>query len=56
MSEGLQLVDPYWTITPTLIEAFYATHPAAAGTTRSRVVAGFIAVWSARLSHSYIRR
>ncbi|KAL0017730.1 hypothetical protein WJX77_011017 [Trebouxia sp. C0004] len=50
------LIDPYWTIIPCMIEAYYASHPAAAGTSRSTAAAALIAVWSLRLSHSYFRR
>ncbi len=53
---SLQLIDPYWTIIPCMIEAYYASHPAAAGTPRSMAAAALIAVWSLRLSHSYFRR
>ena len=53
---SLQLIDPYWTIIPCMIEAYYASHPAAVGTPRSMVAAALIAVWSLRLSHSYFRR
>ena len=52
----LQLVDPYWTLIPALIEAYYASHPTAADTSRAKCAAALIAVWSLRLSHSYIRR
>lgn len=50
------LIDPYWTIIPVLVEAYYCTHPAATGSSRSRCVATLIGLWSLRLSHSYIRR
>ena len=53
---SLQLIDSYWTVIPCMIEAYYASHPAAVGTPRSMVAAALIAVWSLRLSHSYFRR
>ena len=53
---SLQLIDPYWTLIPSLIEAYYATHPAATGSSRSKCTAAMVAAWSLRLSHSYLRR
>lgn len=55
-SWNLQLIDPYWTVVPSLIEAYYFTHPAATGSSRSKCAAAAIALWSLRLSHSYLRR
>ena len=55
-SLSLQLIDPYWTLVPSLIEAYYFTHPAATGSSRSTCAAAVIALWSLRLSHSYLRR
>lgn len=55
-SYSLQLIDPYWTLIPSLIEAYYATHPAATGSSRSKCAAAMVGLWSVRLSHSYLRR
>ena len=55
-SSSLQLIDPYWTLVPSLIEAYYYTHPAATGSGRSKCAAAVTALWSLRLSHSYLRR
>ncbi|KAL3136755.1 hypothetical protein ABBQ38_005471 [Trebouxia sp. C0009 RCD-2024] len=50
------LIDPYWTLIPPFIEAYYATHPAATGSSRSNCAAVLVAFWSLRLSYSYLRR
>lgn len=52
----LQLIDPYWTVIPILIEAYYALHPSASYSARSNTAFALIIVWSLRLTHSYFRR
>lgn len=51
------LIDPYWTLIPPLIVAFYASHPLAEPVS-ARALLGFalMGVWSVRLTHSYLRR
>lgn len=51
------LIDPYWTLIPPMIGAFYWAHPGASpDPTRSLVVTTLLWVWSTRLTHSYFRR
>eukprot|EP00611_Tribonema_gayanum_P006867 TRINITY_DN16213_c0_g1_i4.p1 TRINITY_DN16213_c0_g1~~TRINITY_DN16213_c0_g1_i4.p1 ORF type:complete len:371 (+),score=125.49 TRINITY_DN16213_c0_g1_i4:40-1113(+) len=51
------LIDPYWTLLPPLIAAYYRCHPrAAAAGPRGAAAAALVLAWSARLTHSYFRR
>jgi len=52
------LIDPFWTLLPPLIGAFYASHPDASPPCPLRLSAALVLVclWSARLTHSYFRR
>jgi len=51
------LIDPYWTLIPLLIQAFYQYHPLAqADLWRGLVVSTLLRLWSARLTLSYLRR
>ncbi|GJP32351.1 hypothetical protein CLOM_g16948 [Closterium sp. NIES-68] len=51
------LIDPYWTFIPPLILEFYSAHPAASTCApRARLVRVVLLLWSARLTHSYLRR
>jgi len=51
------LIDPYWTLIPPLIAAFYWAHPLARpDAVRSASSLGLLGIWSLRLTHSYLRR
>ncbi|GIL75832.1 hypothetical protein Vretifemale_5547 [Volvox reticuliferus] len=51
------LIDPFWTIIPTMIGMFYQYHPAATShPLRSRLAMGLLWIWAVRLTHSYFRR
>jgi len=51
------LIDPYWTLIPLFIAAFYAAHPLAAPSPlRSWLSLAVLGVWSLRLTHNYLRR
>lgn len=50
------LVDPYWTLMPLSIHAYYASHPSAAWGGRAYVATALLYAWSARLSWNYWRR
>ena len=51
------LIDPYWTLLPLFLAAFYASHPLAeAPTTRAWMAWAALALWSARLTYNYFRR
>jgi len=51
------LIDPYWTLIPPLLAWFYWAHPLAdTDPTRSAVTWGLLLLWSARLTHNYLRR
>lgn len=51
------LIDPYWTLAPPMLAAFWLSHPhATLWSTRQAVSTLLLAVWAARLTHSYLRR
>jgi len=51
------LIDPYWTLIPVFIAAFYSAHPLADLEPRRQLLAwGVLLVWSARLTWNYFRR
>uniref|UniRef100_A0A0E0GX13 Uncharacterized protein n=1 Tax=Oryza nivara TaxID=4536 RepID=A0A0E0GX13_ORYNI len=51
------LIDLYWTVIPVMLLHYYRAHPAAvADTARSAVAVALTWVWSARLTHNYLRR
>jgi steroid 5-alpha reductase family enzyme len=51
------LIDPYWTILPPMIAAFYHYHPFSQGDeTRGTATILLTMLWSVRLTHSYFRR
>ena len=52
------LIDPYWTLIPLHIHAYYASHPRAVDprSGRALLAAALLYAWSARLSHNYWRR
>ncbi len=51
------LIDPYWTLIPPLIAAFYAFHPwADAFDLRAGLAWALLGVWSLRLTGNYFRR
>lgn len=53
----MQLIDLYWTIIPVMLLHYYRGHPASvADAVRSAVVVALTWVWSARLTHNYLRR
>eukprot|EP00232_Nephroselmis_pyriformis_P000201 CAMPEP_0182907092 /NCGR_PEP_ID=MMETSP0034_2-20130328/34239_1 /TAXON_ID=156128 /ORGANISM="Nephroselmis pyriformis, Strain CCMP717" /LENGTH=361 /DNA_ID=CAMNT_0025042951 /DNA_START=127 /DNA_END=1208 /DNA_ORIENTATION=- len=57
LQSSFWLIDPYWTLIPPLVTAFFALHPASVvGGARSIVVIALMGAWSVRLTHSYFRR
>lgn len=51
------LIDPYWTLAPPLLAAFWLAHPAAkCCTARQLVSTALLLLWAVRLTHSYFRR
>ena len=52
------LIDPYWTLAPPLLAAYWLAHPQATQewTARQVVSTALLLVWAARLTHSYFRR
>ena len=51
------LIDPYWTLFPLLINWFYCAHPLAHPPgQRSKLTWFLLLLWSARLTHNYLRR
>jgi steroid 5-alpha reductase family enzyme len=51
------LIDPYWTLIPLFIAAFYAAHPLAdPDPARAGIGLFVLGVWSLRLTHNYFRR
>ncbi|KAL8138389.1 hypothetical protein V2J09_004390 [Rumex salicifolius] len=54
------MIDPYWTVIPTMMVHYYATHPLLSSSSynvgRSRVVIALTWLWCVRLSHNYFRR
>jgi steroid 5-alpha reductase family enzyme len=51
------LIDPYWTLIPLFLAWFYSAHPLAHPTPlRSALTWALLLIWSARLSHNYLRR
>ena len=51
------LIDPYWTLAPPLIAAFWLSHPAAAPVNLRQVIStALLLIWAARLTYSYFRR
>jgi steroid 5-alpha reductase family enzyme len=54
---SLQLIDLYWTVIPVMLLHYYRGHPASvADAVRSAVAVVLTWVWSARLTHNYLRR
>ncbi len=51
------LIDPYWTILPPLIGVFFRRHPTSLDPPplRADVAMALTFVWSARLTHNYVR-
>lgn len=57
VSRSTWLVDPYWTLMPLSIHAFYATRPGAVfWSGRGLVATALLYAWSGRLSRNYWRR
>jgi len=58
LQRSFWLIDPYWTLLPPLLGAFYASHPHADPpcVSRLRAALALVSLWSARLTHSYFRR
>lgn len=50
------LIDPYWTLIPPMIGAYYATEETAHVSARVYAANALVLVWSIRLTHSYFRR
>ncbi|OEL28698.1 hypothetical protein BAE44_0010283 [Dichanthelium oligosanthes] len=51
------LIDLYWTVIPVMMLHYYRGHPASmADAARSAVAVALTWVWSARLTHNYLRR
>ncbi len=51
------LIDPYWTLLPLFVAAFYAAHPLADPQPTRAAMAGLVLLlWSARLTYNYFRR
>lgn len=51
------LIDLYWTVIPVMLLHYYRGHPASVtDAVRSAVVVALTWVWSARLTHNYLRR
>lgn len=51
------LIDLYWTVIPVMLLHYYRGHPASVvDAVRSAVAVGLTWVWSARLTHNYLRR
>ncbi|XP_051213054.1 uncharacterized protein C594.04c [Lolium perenne] len=51
------LIDLYWTVIPVMLLHYFRDHPAAvANVVRSAMVVALTWVWSARLTHNYLRR
>jgi steroid 5-alpha reductase family enzyme len=56
-SSTLQLIDLYWTVIPVMLLHYYRGHPASvADAVRSAVAVALTWLWSARLTHNYLRR
>jgi hypothetical protein len=54
---SLQLIDLYWTVIPVLLLHYYRGHPASeADAARSAAAVALTWLWSARLTHNYLRR
>lgn len=54
---ALQLIDLYWTVIPVMLLHYYQGHPASmTDAVRSAVAVALTWVWSARLTHNYLRR
>jgi steroid 5-alpha reductase family enzyme len=57
VSSTLQLIDLYWTVIPVMLLHYYRGHPASVvDAVRSAIAVGLTWVWSARLTHNYLRR
>ncbi|CAL5036107.1 unnamed protein product [Urochloa decumbens] len=51
------LIDLYWTVIPVMLLHYYRGHPASVSdAVRSAVAVALTWVWSARLTHNYLRR
>ncbi|KAG0524841.1 hypothetical protein BDA96_06G002800 [Sorghum bicolor] len=51
------LIDLYWTVIPVMLLHYYRGHPASvADAVRSAVAVALTWLWSARLTHNYLRR
>jgi hypothetical protein len=51
------LIDPYWTLLPPLIGVFFRRHPTSLDPPplRANIAMALTLVWSARLTHNYVR-
>lgn len=51
------LIDPYWTLAPPLVAAFWVSHAASAPVNARQLCStALLLIWAARLTHSYFRR
>lgn len=51
------MIDLFWTVVPTMLVHYYATHPLAHyNWWRSRIAIVMTWVWGLRLTHNYFRR
>ena len=57
MQDSTWLIDPYWTLAPPLLAAYWLTHPTATSANARQIVSTtLLCVWAVRLTHSYFRR
>ena len=57
MQGSTWLIDPYWTLAPPLLAAYWLTHPLSTPlTARQLVSTALLLIWALRLTHSYFRR
>lgn len=50
------LIDPYWTLVPPLLDAFWRHACAATPTPRATLWSALLLLWAIRLTHNYVRR
>lgn len=56
IQKSFWLIDPYWSIIPTIFGFMWRMHPSAAQNTRGDIAIILSIVWGIRLTYSYFRR
>jgi len=56
LQRSFWLIDPYWTLFPSIFGLIWASHPMAVVNARTIVANILTLIWAIRLTHSYFRR